>query len=65
VSATVRIYNVVKGFDQWLWLCRRCVEDMKTDGWGVKENREPPHALQCDGEACKQARELRGKLRAA
>lgn len=44
----VRIYKIGRGVDLYRWLCRRCLEALKVEGWVVREDRDPPHELRCD-----------------
>lgn len=56
MSAEVRIYKVGRGVDLWRWMCRRCLEAIKAEGWEVRDQKEPPSELACDGDACREAR---------
>lgn len=56
MNALVKICKVGRGVDLWMWLCHRCLEAMKAKGWALREEREPPHELRCDGLACRRTR---------
>ena len=56
VSFTVRIYKVGRAVDCWRWLCARCLAELRSDGWALRDSKDPPHALPCDGDACREAR---------
>lgn len=50
----VRIYKVGRGVDLWRWLCRRCLEALKAEGWETRDSKDPADdTLKCDGEACR------------
>lgn len=55
-SWAVKIYSVGRGVDLWRHLCRRCLEALKAEGWETRADKEPPHELFCDGDACRAAR---------
>lgn len=46
---TVRIYQLAREWDFWTWLCPDCLEKRKAAGWQKREDKDPPHALKCDG----------------
>lgn len=50
--ALVKIYKLGRSVDLWRWLCRRCLEALKAEGWDVRAEVEPPHVLPCDGLEC-------------
>lgn len=50
---SVRIYQLNRAFELWRWLCLRCLRELQSEGWKVKQSKEPPHALCCDGEGCR------------
>lgn len=56
MSHEVKIYKVGRGVDLWRWMCRRCLEALKLEGWEVRDQKEPDRALPCDGDACLAAR---------
>ena len=56
MSHAVRIYLLNRAFETWRWLCRSCLEELKAEGYEVKESKEPPHALACDGARCIEGR---------
>lgn len=55
-SWAVRIYLVGRGVDIWRHLCRRCLEALKSEGWETRAEKDPPHELPCDGDACRAIR---------
>lgn len=56
MSALVRIYLVQRGCDVWMWLCTRCLKALEDEGWNVRQSKDPPHELRCEGAACWAAR---------
>jgi len=50
---TVRIYLLQRGCDVWGWYCARCLKDKESEGWNVRQSKDPPHALRCEGDACR------------
>lgn len=44
----VRIYQLSRAFETWVWLCRKCLWARKTAGWEIKESKAPPHPVNCD-----------------
>lgn len=56
MSAVVRIYLLQRGCDVWRWLCARCQKALEAEGWSVRQSKDPPHDLACDGHACAEAR---------
>lgn len=61
MTFTVRIYLIQRGCDVWRWLCARCLKELEAEGWSVRKSDDPPHAISCDGDACKAAREATAK----
>lgn len=46
---SVAIVQLSRGWEQWEWLCPKCLTAKKKQGWEEKAKKPPPHALRCQG----------------
>ena len=52
LGARVRVYQLGRDVDWWVWLCARGVAEWRARGWQIRENRTPPFPdLPCDAHA--------------
>ena len=55
----VAIVLLDRGCGVWQWLCADCLVRKISEGWVVKERREPPHKLDC--ETCRRRTQVEGE----
>lgn len=41
------IYQLMRGFDIFIWLCDGCLAKRVAAGWEVRNRKEPPHEIRC------------------
>jgi len=46
--AKVRVVLLDRGYSVWGWLCSKHLALRLSQGWELKEERDPPHELKCD-----------------